>query len=354
MNLKIQSLFRPFVAVLTGFVVLYSFIDWLIFIKLHLFQPREEMVFLLFPFVLSWIPVVIWLRSSLKLIDYSNTRRASPFGYILLATICITLSTFTAQKYLSTAAGELTADINISGISKYHWSKFYMVKDYYVDKERGGHYYVRSVTGKQSRSYNIDLYFAFPICSARDTFANSGLTAGNRYNEEALSQSTAESNTLKNKTTGLTLADSTSTLHLDVNSQSQLPFAYAWCCLHYHDQMSNSASSEEKEARKQALYQQGWNEIQNTNFGYVFYFEHIGNNLSQSSYFNAIAHSRRTLFEGKPILLEPKFKPFDERNGDWLMWLLIAFAGSLLFWLLVVVASPLKAQRDEGKKEEKV
>ncbi len=59
---KLKLIYVPFLLIALGVAGGYTFLHWLLQIRMHLFPLREDVVNLWIPLALPWIPVLVWLR----------------------------------------------------------------------------------------------------------------------------------------------------------------------------------------------------------------------------------------------------------------------------------------------------
>jgi len=131
---KLRLIYLPFLIISLSIIGGYTFLHWLIIIKLQLFQIKDIIVNFVVPFILTWIPVLIWLRPQIKLLSLKTKNGGDlPFLYLLIASFAIVIPTIIAQKYLETATGKLTELPNISQIDRYEATRFYKLNKYYID-----------------------------------------------------------------------------------------------------------------------------------------------------------------------------------------------------------------------------
>lgn len=106
-------------------MVTYTFLHWVLFIKAGI-PLKENILKFWFPFTLPFIPVYIWLRPRLKLLQFKDDKGS--FGYQFLACMAMAVPTIIAQEYLATATGKLTELENIAQISQHDRTKYYSLK----------------------------------------------------------------------------------------------------------------------------------------------------------------------------------------------------------------------------------
>lgn len=157
---KIKLIYKPFFIIAICFIATYTFLHWVLFIQAGI-PLKEDIVKFWLPFGLPFIPILIWLRPRINLLQFKNENAS--FGFQLLACIAIAIPTIIAQEYLITATGKLTSVDNVSQIDKTEKTKYYSLKNYYIDKQRIAVRNTATVTGKHNTDFNMLIYVALPI-----------------------------------------------------------------------------------------------------------------------------------------------------------------------------------------------
>jgi membrane associated rhomboid family serine protease/lipoprotein NlpI len=161
---KLRIVYLPFLLIAAGFLVGYSFINWLLLVKLELFILNEEVVNLWLPIFLPWLPILIWLRPRLKALKEKKLGRTSLrqlFYFVFWLTVAI--PTMIGQDYLATATGKLTQLAQIGQIEQVPKTKYYTVQDAFFDKadasvETASHY-----SGRYNENFDMAIYITSPI-----------------------------------------------------------------------------------------------------------------------------------------------------------------------------------------------
>lgn len=281
---KLRLIYKPFVLIAIGFILSYTLLHWLLFIKTGV-PLKEDIVKFWLPFGLPWIPILIWLRPRIKLLNFKNHNAS--FGYQFLASIAIAIPTIIAQEYLVTATGKLTQLDNISQITISEQTKYYSLKNYYIDKQHIAVQNTASVTGKHDENFNMLIYVAMPI--------------------------------------------------LENNADTLKSEQKYWLGKEYNERISNRLSDQEKDDKYKVFVEKCQKEFEETDFGKFTYLEVIGNTEDHDEYNNALKKSNQNTFADN-IVFEAKTEPFKARNGKKLTWIfgslgigLFAFFIFLLF-----------------------
>lgn len=285
---KIRLIYLPFLTITACFVITYTFLHWLFFIKTNLISLKEDIVNFWLPFGLPWIPILIWLRPRIKLLKFKNDN--SSFFFQLLAALIIAIPTIIAQEYLVTASGKMTSLEKISQIEKSEKTKYYTLKEIYIDKKNIGIVKTASVTGKHNEDFNMLIYITMPILET-------------------------------------------------VEDTSKFECEY-WLGKRYDKRISNRLSEEEKNREYKKFSKSVEQEFAETDFNKFTYLEMQGNTDDLDSYIDAI--DENTFFDFKnPTVFEAKNEPFQNRNGDKLTWIFRSLGIGLLVWLIFLLFSKL-------------
>lgn len=293
---KVKIIYLPFLVLTIGFILTYTFLHWLLFMNMGI-PLKEDLVKFWLPFFLPFIPVFIWLRPRIKLLQFKNENAS--FGYQFLACLAIAVATIIAQEYLITSTGKLTQLDNIAQFEQVEHTRYYSLKNIYIDK---GHIAVQNtatVTGKNNTDFNMLIYVAMPILKSE--------------------------------------ADT-------VNNQARF-----WLGNKYSERISNSLSDTEKNDRFKAFAESCQKSFDTTDFSQFTYLELLGNTDDHDEYSRATkklsgANSDSNLF------FEAKTEPFEARNGEKLPWFFRSLAiGWIVYFVFLLFPNFNASALDEFK-----
>lgn len=283
LNDKLRIIYKPFLLIAVGFILTYTFLHWLLFIEAGI-TVKEDIIRFWLPFGLPFIPVFIWLRPRIKLLHFKNDNGS--FGYQFFACLAIAFPTIIAQEYLVTATGKLTQLDTISHLDKKAKTKYYSLKQYYIDKQHITVQSTASVTGKHNEDFNMLIYVAMPIL-------------------------TREADTLNNQPTN-------------------------WLGKKYSERISNRLSDQEKDDSYKVFAEKCQKEFEATDFSKFTYLEVIGNTDDHDEFNNAIKKVVSDNSKGS-IVFESNSEPFEARNGKKLLWIFVSLGiGSLVYFILLL------------------
>jgi rhomboid protease GluP len=281
---KLKLFFIPFLITTVTYCILYTFLNWLLIIKLQLFSVKEVIVNFGIPFLFPWIIILWYWRSRLKTLNLTNNRGSQHFSYMIALWLAFSIPTIIAQEYLKKATGKLTALNNISEIDTKELSQYYTVKECYIDKLNIGVHSAFEVTGKHNENFNMDLFVTMPVFSSQ-----------------------------------------TDTLH-----------CLAWIGIKYSEQISNKLEDKEKGEKYKAFTQKSQEEFDAKDVSQFIYLDKIGNSDEGDGFKEAIKQGSKYTTSSAPLFLAVN-EPFEKRFGNTLTWLFVVLGIGAVIWLIMIL-----------------
>ena len=289
---KLRLIFKPFVIIAIGFILTYTFLHWLLFIKMGI-PLKEDIIKFWLPFGLPWIPILIWLRPRVKLLHFKNDN--AHFFYQFLACAAIFVPTLIAQEYLVTTTGKLTELKSITDINSSVPTKYYTLKTHFIDKEKIGVYSAFEVSGKTNEYFTMQIYVAMPI------FEN-------------------EEDALNNE-------------------------PLAWLGIKYRKQISNRLEQNEKEAEYQKFANESQRDFDNKNISEFVYLDRIGISNDRDGYIEAI--KQNPIYKPNETIFVGVNEPFEARNGKKFEWIFGSLLIGLFVWLITLLIPKINEEQLE-------
>jgi rhomboid protease GluP len=284
---KFKYIFLPFLLIGIGFIGLYTFLNWFLFIKLDLFPIKEGIRNFGIPLILSLVFVHIWLKPRIRLLKVKdNDHYDNHLHYEMIAAALIFLPAFIAQEYITTASGKLTQLESINSISQTEKTKFYTIKNYYASKRHIGSHVETEVTGSHDDNLRVSLFITLPI-----------------YESKAASK------------------------------QKKSP---AWLGIKYSERIDNHLSDEEKMEKYDAFLDEVSKDLASKNVQEFVYLDRLGHSDDLNGYKEALKESSR-FHTSNDIILIPIHEPFEARNGNKLQWIFLSFFLDALLWLTLLL-----------------
>jgi len=69
--IKFREIIPIFIVIAFSNVIIFAFIRWYFFIKLNIFEVKEELWTMWLPFVLPWISIFLFLRPKLRVLKFN-------------------------------------------------------------------------------------------------------------------------------------------------------------------------------------------------------------------------------------------------------------------------------------------
>ncbi|MEY4541678.1 MAG: hypothetical protein RLZZ306_3435 [Bacteroidota bacterium] len=289
-NKKLQLIYIPFLKVFLSFLTIYTLLHWYFIIHLEMFSIGEKTVNAWIPAILSFGIVLIFLRPKARLLALKDR---SPDFIIILMLVTILAPTIILQFYVVTATGKLTVLNDILEKPSTKPTKYYIVKNYFLNKKHTSFETATNISGKYNRDYYMYLYCALPILK----------------NEADTNQSTYEN----------------------------------WYCVKYYERISNKLSSEMKKQKFDRFIKRSFAKFDSLDVNNFVYLNRIEQVFDKNGYSQAIENNERFMALHPTILL-PINEPFERRNGNKLYWFLGTLITLNMCLILFIVKHDLKEE----------
>lgn len=287
---KLRLIYLPFLVMTISFIVLYTFLNWLLFIKTNTFSVKEDIVNFWLPFGLPWIPVLIWLRPRIKLLNLTGGNGNLPFLYQFIAALAMAIPTIVAQGYMEKASGTLTKLETINEINNVEETKYYTLKSFYIDKTNIGVHSSFDVSGKHNENFNMHLYVVLPILGSEVEATNSN--------------------------------------------------CLAWLGIEYSQQISNRLEDKAKEEKYQAFANESQKDFDNKDVNQFVYLDRVGNTDDGDGFKEAVKKSPKYNSNNTSVFLAVN-EPFESRTGSTFAWIFGAFGIAGGIWLTMLLIPKL-------------
>lgn len=285
---KFRLIYLPFLAIVIGFIACYTFLHWLLFIRFEVVSIKEDVLMLWLPMLLPWIPILIWLRRPLKLLTFKKDN--ARFGYQMVAWAAIIIPTMIAQSYLVTASGKLSSLNSINELQAKPKTKYYTLKQAYIDKSSAGIYTESVVSGKHNEDLTFHIYIGLPIYGTANDTADKA--------------------------------------------------AAAWMGIEYRKTISNNQGDEKKESEYKAFAEASQKQFEDLDPSQYAYLDRLANSDEHDGFMKAIAESPKHI-AGADVILKPINEPFTQRNGQKLPYTLMSLGIGALIWLIMIMIPKL-------------
>jgi len=304
LNKKIRLIFIPFLTISIAFIGVYTLLDWFFVIKIELIKINNVFWHVLISLILSWIPILIWLRPRTRLLDVT-TRRKKPYIIIqLFACYLMVATTSFAQYYLVTTTGKLTKLSSINQLDINHPTMYYEVEHQYADTDRVGTKSTSYIShDKGGNHIQVDMFCVCPLYNSKQKETIADSIAGYSFNVKRFVASKGKFVEDKTK-------DS-----LRLNQSPSINYPKAWLGIHYSSRISTQISQEEQLIKQYKFYDRSERDFKLKNSENFVYLRNITNDFSSQKYIAAAIDTKLYNNEEPPLLLEPEFNSFDHRSG---------------------------------------
>jgi len=282
--------------------------------------------------------------------------------YYLVAWAAATVPTIIAQEYLEAAAGTLTPLSSVEQIAGSPSSKFYTLKEYYIDKKHLGIKQYSELSGKHNEYLNFTIFVACPILKKKVGFPQPlvGLDRslkkpliiidGNIAGADAVASldpdDVEQVDVIKGESAIAIYGESAKHGAILITTKANLFYYshrgnfnnryHSWLCLRYDRQISSRLDKEEKEKIYNQFIQESEREFENADLTGFHYLKRVPQGSDKKNYLEALRNSTNEE-TADPHLLLPIYEPFAARGGEKPGWILKTFliAGSLFAIMLL-------------------
>jgi rhomboid protease GluP len=379
---KFRLIFIPFFLTAVGFLILYTFLHWLLIIKWQLFNISEDIVDIWCPIVLPYIATFTWLRKRIKLLQLKRKRGDSTFGLQLFAALAIAAPVVIAQKYLETASGKLTQLSSVEDIAKHPATKYYEFKNYFIDTAGRGIALTSDVSGKYNEHLNLHIFISCPMYDSLIQPTRIG-TLDSSENPDTETRkgplyvvdnmivdisrirslppdSVAEVQVLKGVAARTVYGSDGSNGVIIIRTKNgklnlskaqdyaTMPSPKAWCCFQFSRTIGNRLSNEEKEDRYHHFFAASMDSFHNKNFQTLTYLRRTGFNDNLAGFKKAIKKTHLANDSSAINILEPEFRNFSDRNGNSFIWIFASLGIASVLWFAILLGFRFHDQKPDG------
>lgn len=300
-RLKFELIFLPFIVIAAGFIVAYTLLYYLLREEIARLPIKAHLIDIL-PFLLSWIPVILWLRPRTRLLKASEHEEKFA-SFVLIPSLVLAMPAMFVHQYINTSTASLIHIETPEEIGQTPWEKYYTIKNYFIDKHRTGTLYLPEKVGRgRNRKLRMSLYIVSPL--------------------------------------------------LDNINDTSVLYPSVWLGSKYTDEVNPDLSEEGQEKVLRELYRNGIG-LRESITAYT-YFERIKSSNEYDGYDEAITNVSRGIKD--PIILVGRTDPFEERNGDTLNWAFGSLGIGILLFLIMILTTKMnrsalhKWQEQQSKK----
>ncbi|MBJ2173675.1 rhomboid family intramembrane serine protease [Aureibaculum sp. A20] len=293
-KIKLQEIYLPFLIVSIGTILIYNIFRWTFDIKLGILPLKEDVLNFWIPFALPWIPIFIWLRRRLRILNIKGKSGNGYFIYQFAMVGAIIAPLMVSQNYLEKASYDLIEIDSIDYTSDFENEKYFQINSFNVTKAKIFSYVTARTSGRNNENLNYYIYFSCP-------FENSN----------------------------------------DVSYGVQ-----------YKKNLSNRISERQKDTQYRNFIKKSEIEFQSYNFNKAKYFEKLNHSDTRDGFIEAMKHTYPNVNEKEQVILIPKFDNFNQRLGNTFPWIFGSFGiASLIILIMILIPNIDQNELNNLKKD---
>ena len=128
--------------------------------------------------------------------------------------------------------------------------------------------------------------------------------------------------------------------YLNFSSYTVIPFTgieNIFLGFYYAESLSNRLSDHEKNVLYRGFLRNADQALASSSFYTAQYFEKVPASRDLKGYTNALETTATKTQVNEPIILKPVYKPFEQRYGNKVVWILGTFATGVVFILIILI-----------------
>jgi rhomboid protease GluP len=293
---KLRHLVLPVVLLSLAFTLMYSFLNWLLVARSGWIPLDEDIVDWWLPAGLAWILVIVLIQPRLRVLKLRDKRGNLPFLYHISALAVVAVPAMIAQGYVRSASGDLVHVEDADLIASTPLAKFYVADHVCMHLIRPVSKPFVTVSGRHNETLNFDLYVIAHICSTRGAYTH----------DERV-----------------------------------------WIGSHYHRGIANSLPTSAKEEAFKPFARESLDAFKAEDPQKYQYLENLGHNSDRKRFEKTLQEYAYNL--SAPVILIGHTEPFEQRSGNRLMWLLIAYPCLSVVWLIMAMIPAVDRSADSRK-----
>lgn len=295
---KLSILFVPFIGFLLLLVGGYTFLNWLLLVKLQVFEVNEIIIAFAAPTVFAGVASLV-LRLRVKMLNLHKANGNWLDFYTFILWMALTWPTIIAQHYMQTVTGTLTPLNSITEIAT-HSSRYYTVNSIYTDKSTVGVHTAFEVSGRYNEHFDMRIFLAVPV--------------------------------------------------FDLKSYTQGKAPAAWLGVKYNKQISNRLEPSEKEAAFKAFAGECQAVFDTVDLNRFVYLDKITPSDNLTGFREAVKSNKVYKDNKQPVLVTVN-EPYETRAGNTGWWLLGVTIGVTVLWFVLITIPAIDHEELERIKQ---
>ncbi len=292
---KFQEVYFPFLIVSIITIFSYNLFRWFFDIKLGIIPLKENLLNFWIPFAIPWIPVLIWLRRRIKILNIRGKNDNGYFLYQFAMVAAIAAPIIISQNYIEKSSFELNKVSSAIEIKELKNEKYFKINSFEINQKLSQPFVTARTSGRNNESLTYYLYLTCPF---------------------------------ENTTS-------------------------VWYGVKYQKKLSNKLSEEQKESEYKKFLDQSEKEFSTYNFYEASYFEKLRYSDDLDGFVEALKNNTLNLKEKEQIVLIPKKDVFENRLGNSFSWIFKSFSIGAFILLIMILIPKINMEEYNHFKENK-
>ena len=162
-KIKIQEVFLPYLIVAISTIISYNGLRWYLDIQLDILPLKDDLLNFGLPFFIPWIPILIWLRRRVRILQVNRSNDNGYFFYQFAMVGAMAITIMVSQNYIEKASYDLIELNTIDQVADYPKEKYFVINNFDVHREGCQQYATSRTSGEYNTDLNFYLYFPCPF-----------------------------------------------------------------------------------------------------------------------------------------------------------------------------------------------
>ncbi len=280
LKIKLKEVYIPFLVVAISTIAFYNFFRWFFDIKLAIIPLKENLLNFWIPFAIPWIPVLLWLRRRIRIVNIRGENDNGYFLYQFAMVAAIAVPIIISQDYIEKSSFELHEISSVTEIEELKNEKYFHINSYEINSQESLPYVTARTSGRNNESLTYYLYLACPFKNTNSV----------------------------------------------------------WYGVKYQKNLSNRLGEEQKNIEYENFIKKSEKKFSAYNFYKASYFEKLRNSDDKDGFVEALKSKNSDLKDKKLTILVPKEDVFEDRLGNSFPWIFISFGiGSFIILMMILI-----------------
>ena len=315
---KYRIFYWPYLIILAGTLLGYSFVHWLLVLRLHWWNPSVTVSHWVLPILLICSFMIAYYHKRIRLLPGKKKDPKDKTEYYLIICALAAGPLVAGQYLLVDLLGELRSLNKPNDILSHPKAMYYNLTDFKTDRYNGYRREIIEHNGNSRRGSDYTLIIALPLYASKDV---PGVEKSPLLPDTTIREFKA------GRLYGRDIGD---TATGPASRPNKTP---VWVCWWFHTKISNKLSEEGKREERARFAYRSIFHFETSNPDSFTYLRRPANNDDKFAMERTVQEALND-YEHIPLVVTPVYKSFDDRYSFSLWMFTGLFVGACVLWLV--------------------